>query len=187
MEIERRLTCEKVTIEPDSKRASGYGAVFSSNSEDLGGFIERIAPGAFDNALNDDVRALFNHDPSLILGRTVSGTLSLSVDERGLKYDIDMPDTTYANDLRESLKRGDVDQSSFGFTVKNDSWDEVDGQLVRTILEVNQLFDVSPVTYPAYPDTAAAVRSMDKRNESILEKKNELEHEAREREIVLMG
>ena len=140
----------------------GYGSVFNSLSENLGGFREIIAPGAFDDALEHDVRALFNHDPNHILGRTTSGTLRLSVDERGLHYDIDMPDTSVARDLMVSIQRGDVNQSSFGFTVDEDSWEEDDeGRVVRTIHKVKRLFDVSPVTYPAYPETSTAKRALD--------------------------
>jgi HK97 family phage prohead protease len=137
----------------------GYAAVFDEFSEDLGGFIERIAPGAFTETLKSaDVRALWNHNSDYPLGRTKSGTLKLGEDKRGLAFEVQVPDTQYGRDLVVSMKRGDVDQMSFAFGVKKDNWEQVDGQVIRTLLEV-ELYDVSPVTYPAYPQTSAAVRS----------------------------
>merc|ERR1712167_189744 len=101
----------------------------------------------------DDERALFNHNPDLILGRTIANTLNISVDEKGLRYEFDAPDTTIGNDLLVSLKRGDITQSSFGFIVEEDSWDnDKEGKVIRTIEKVSRLLDVSPVTYPAYPE-----------------------------------
>ena len=118
----------------------------------MGGFKEIIAPGAFDDVLGDDVRALINHDGNLILARTTSGTLQLSTDEMGLRYEFTIPETSYGKDLAVSMERGDITQSSFAFTVSDDSWETIDGEDVRTITKVARLFDVSPVTYPAYPD-----------------------------------
>lgn len=138
----------------------GYAAVFNQLSENLGGFRERIAPGAFTKALSDDVRALFNHDPNIVLGRTRSKTLRLSEDKKGLAIEIDPPSTPAALALMESMRRGDVTQMSFGFQTVKDSWEVVDGEPVRTLIEA-RLFDVSPVTYPAYPQTEVALRSLD--------------------------
>ena len=142
----------------------GYGSVFNTRSENLGGFREVIAPGAFDSVINDDVRALFNHDHNFVLGRTKSGTLSLAVDEKGLRYEITPPDTQTVKDLLiEPLRRNDIDQSSFAFSVARggEEWDEdEDGVIVRTITKFSRLYDVSPVTFPAYPDAGAAVRSL---------------------------
>lgn len=153
------------TAEDAAPVISGHGSVFNTRSENLGGFREVIMPGAFDDVLNDDVRALFNHDPNFVLGRTISGTLTLEVDERGLKYEILSPNTQTIRDLLlEPLKRGDISQSSFAFRVARDGeeWDEDDeGVVVRTIHKFKQLFDVSPVTYPAYPEAGAATRAMD--------------------------
>ena len=101
----------------------GYGAVFNSESNDLGGFVEYIAPGAFDGRLEDDVRFLINHD-GLPLARTTNNTLRLSVDERGLRYEADMPETTLANDLITLLRNGTISQSSFAFTVEDDSFEK---------------------------------------------------------------
>lgn len=145
----------------------GYAAVFDSLSENLGGFREKIAPGAFDAVLGDDVRCALNHDPSLLLGRSTSGTLRVSLDSIGLRYECDPPDTQVARDLMVSMERGDIDQSSFRFMVDEDSWDEdEDGRVVRTIKKFKRLIDVAPVTYPAYPDTSVAQRSLDVWRES---------------------
>lgn len=168
-EIERRfIDADEAGIEvraADDEAAgtvTGYAAVFDSLSEPMGGFRERIAPGAFDDVLADDVRALFNHDPNHILGRTRSGTLRLFTDERGLGYEITPPDTQGARDLMTSIKRGDVSQSSFAFRVDEENWDEdEDGLIIRTIAKVRRLYDVSPVTYPAYPDATVATRSLE--------------------------
>ncbi|WP_391528494.1 HK97 family phage prohead protease [Photorhabdus akhurstii] len=145
-------------------RIVGYGSVFNSRSEPMWGFREIIKPGAFDDVLNDDVRGLFNHDPNFILGRASSGTLSLSVDERGLQYDIQAPDTQTIRDLvLAPMLRGDINQSSFAFRVARDGeeWYEDDeGIIIREISKFSRLFDVSPVTYPAYQEADSAVRSM---------------------------
>lgn len=148
----------------DGKRITGYAAVFNSLSEDLGGFREMVMPGAFDRCLRGapDVRCLFNHDPNLVLGRTRSGTLRLSADSSGLKFDCDIPDTQAGRDVRESIRRGDVDQCSFGFIVNGQNWREEDDgsglpQSIRELTDVD-LFDVSPVTYPAYPQTSVSAR-----------------------------
>lgn len=148
---------------------TGHAAVFDQLSENLGGFREKIAPGAFDGVLNDDVRALFNHDSNLILGRTAAKTLELSVDTTGLKVDFSIPDTSYGRDLIVSLERGDINQMSFGFKVEEEEWneDETTGAVIRTITKVKRLFDISPITFPAYPQTDVAKRSMDEWKESI--------------------
>lgn len=141
----------------------GHAAVFNTLSENLGGFREQIAPGAFDDVLADDVRALFNHEDSKILGRTAAKTMRIGVDAAGLTYEIDPPDTQYGRDLLVSLERGDITQSSFGFrvAVNGDSWGEnADGVLIRTITKVARLYDVSPVTFPAYPATDSAKRAL---------------------------
>jgi HK97 family phage prohead protease len=161
MEIERRTYT--ATIEKGEERnVKGYASVFGKQSQDLGGFREIIAPTAFEGRLDDDVRALFNHDSNLILGRTTSKTLRLFVDSEGLGYDVDFPNTSYANDLLESVKRGDITQSSFAFTVREDEWLYEDGEIVRVVHRADKLYDVSPVTYPAYTDATAAMRSLDK-------------------------
>ena len=161
--IEKRVTEIRMTAaENESRKIEGYAAVFNSDSEDLGGFIERIAKGAFSEAIKkSDVRALFNHDNNMILARTKSGTLKIYEDENGLKYEFEAPNTTAGNDVLEMIKRGDISQSSFGFTVENDDWEQRDGKTYRTITKVKRLYDVSPVTFPAYPDATVAVRKLD--------------------------
>ena len=145
--------------EDKKKHVVGYAAVFNKLSEVLWDFREQIAPGAFSATLKkDDVRALFNHDPNYVLGRNKAKTLKLSEDENGLVTDIDPPDNQWARDLSVSIARGDINQMSFGFQVLKDSWEHKKGQpSVRTLLEV-KLFDVSVVTFPAYPQTSAGVR-----------------------------
>lgn len=137
----------------------GYAAVFGQLSDELGGFREKIRPGAFATSLEqDDVRALWNHDANYVLGRRMAGTLSLEEDEMGLRVLIVPPDTTWANDLITSMARGDVNQMSFGFKTRADSWEQSEAGTVRELLDV-QLFDVSVVTFPAYPQTSAEARN----------------------------
>ena len=147
--MERRTTTQRADV--NGQTIAGYAAVFNSPSEDLGGFIEYIAPGAFDSVMNDDVRGFYNHDYNYLLGRASSGTLRLSTDERGLRYEIDLPNTTYANDLIELMRRGDVNQSSFAFMIESDSWSVKGKQNIRTITKISRLIDVAPVVIPAYP------------------------------------
>lgn len=142
----------------------GYAAVFDTPTTIRGAFgdyTERIRPGAFAKTIQEaDVRALINHNESLVLGRNKAGTLRLSEDQIGLRMEIDLPATSYARDLMASMGRGDINQSSFAFSPITQEWqraqtiDQVDE---RTLNEV-RLYDVSVVTYPAYPDTTSAVR-----------------------------
>jgi HK97 family phage prohead protease len=147
----------------DTPQIVGEAIVFNSNSEEIMGFTEQIDPHACDSVLaaNPDVRGLFNHDSNLILGRTTSGTMKLTLDTHGLQYSIDPPDTQCARDLMVSLKRGDVTGSSFGFIVARDQWtDNPDGSVTRRILELEELLDVSPVVFPAYPATSSGTRNL---------------------------
>lgn len=146
---------------------TGHASVFDEPYE-LWGFREQVSRGAFKKSLKEaDVAALWNHDPNVILGRNKSGSLRLTEDERGLYYEVDLPDTQAARDLYTLIQRGDVYQSSFAFEVVKESWDYPKGEAkdlpLRTIKEV-RLYDVSPVTYPASPstdvDVARAVRSL---------------------------
>ena len=158
------LNIEVRTKEDGKREVVWYPAVTERFSEDLGGFKEIIKRGAFRSAISkSDVRALLNHDSNFVLGRNVSGTLKLEEDENGLRAVADFPNTTYANDLIEVIERGDISQGSFAFTVdeKRSSWKkDKDGKTIREIEEVRELFDVSIVTYPAYPDTSIAQRSL---------------------------
>ena len=163
MPIERRTANEGVELreEGDTLTAIGYASVFDSLSQNLGGFVERVAPGAFRSTLKQaDVRALFNHEPDYLLGRTGNGTLRLSEDDRGLHYEVDLPDTTLGRDVATLLRRGDLYGSSFGFRVIDDSWSETeDGYPLRTLHEV-ALRDCGPVCFNAYPDASASLRSL---------------------------
>lgn len=164
-DIERRTIDVAMTIEKradEAPRIKGHAAVFNTLSQNLGWYREMIAPGAFSDAVkSDDVRALWNHNPDHVLGRNKAGTLILSEDERGLAIEIIPPDTQLARDLMTSIERGDVTQMSFAFSVRpnGQSWgQDDDGNDVRTLTNV-RLYDVSPVTYPAYTETDVAVRS----------------------------
>ena len=167
MEQERRTIEVELRVErreDGPPKIRGHAAVFNSLSEDLGGFREQIAPGAFADAVKtDDVRALWNHNPDFVLGRNRSKTLRLSEDTKGLSIEIDPPDTQFARDLLVSIERGDVSQMSFAFSVRanGQNWGkDDDGKVVRTLTNV-RLYDVSPVTFPAYTQTDVAVRSME--------------------------
>jgi len=160
--------CELRAVERDDGSNAppmivGYAAVFGMRSDVIGGsFVEEIAPGAFDDVLQQDVRGLFNHNPNYLLGRTKSGTLRLSVDSRGLRYEIDPPDTQTVRDLvLTPLARRDMSGSSFTMRVIEDEWREEGDLIVRTIKRIAELRDVGPVAFPAYPDATAAQRSLD--------------------------
>ncbi len=161
----------------------GYGSVFNTLSNELGGFREIISEGAFDGRLEDDVRFLINHD-GLPLARTTNGTLRLSTDERGLKYEAKVANTSLGRDLIELMRNGTINQSSFAFVVEDDSWEVKDGMNVRTINKVSRLYDVSAVTYPAYEEASVALRSMEawKQQEEEKVMKDNLEKEKEERE-----
>lgn len=142
---------------------TGYCARFNSASNVLGGyFIESIARDAFDDTDMTDVCALFNHDASRLLGRTANGTLRLSIDDMGLRYEVDMdPDDADCALVMRKLKRGALKGASFAFTVANDDWAQRDdGVWLRTIKAIDTLFDVGPVTYPAYSAATSAMRSL---------------------------
>jgi len=148
-----------VEEEGRSPRIEGYAAVFDQRSEDLGGFVEEIDPGAFARTLREaDVRALWQHNVGYVLGRMRSGTLRVWTDQRGLRFEAEPPDAQWARDALVTMRRGDVDQASFGFWTRMDHWSNEDGEIVRRLLDVD-LFDVSPVTFPAYPQTSAQVRA----------------------------
>ena len=143
-------------------RLSGYGAVIGQVSEDLGGFREIIAPGAFDGVLDrGDQVVEFNHSDLALLGRKSSGTARFKVDERGLHYEVDLPDTGAGRDVGELVRRGDVVGSSFRFIVDTDKWEMKDGEELRTIVKVAEVFEAGPVVSPAYPDTTVAERGLE--------------------------
>lgn len=141
----------------------GHAAVFDSWSETLGGifpFKEKVRKGAFAESIGrDDIRALFNHDPNYVLGRNRAGTLELVEDDVGLRVRITPPGTSLARDITTSIRRGDISQMSIGFVVEDDEWSSKDGIDTRELKKV-RLFDVSPVTFPAYTATDVGVRAM---------------------------
>lgn len=166
MQHERRsYTLDRLAVvrSDDKPKLVGHAAVFEQEAEIWGMFREKVAKGAFRRAIaEDDVRALWNHNPDVVLGRNRAGTLKLSEDDVGLAVEIVPPDTQAARDLLVSMERGDVTQMSFGFMIKKQQWEEeTEGKVLplRTILEV-ELFDVSPVTFPAYPQTDISVRDV---------------------------
>ena len=179
--------------EDESRHIEGYGSVFNSRSLDLGGFQEIIAPGAFDGVIErSDVKALLDHNAErgiLARSRNGKGSLSLELDERGLKYSFDAPHTNLGDEVVEGLKRGDYSQSSFAFTVESESWTkEEDGSYLRTINKIGNLYDVSIVANPAYTDTSVALRSLDafKAQEETQipeEVKEEVKEEPQEEEV----
>jgi len=168
--IERRTVSlselRAVDTEGEEPKIIGYAAVFNTVSEDLGGFREKIAPGAFKEVLKkSDTRALFNHDSLYVLGRKSAGTLKIKEDEKGLHAEITPPATRWAQDLMLSIERGDITGMSFGFRVDpgvGDTWEKrEDGVPLRTLVNISDLLDISPATFPAYPDTSVALRSME--------------------------
>lgn len=170
--IERRgvASSERAIEEGEDKKIRGVASVFNSESRDLGGFTEVIDRHAFDDVLesNPDVTCLWNHNSDDLLGRTSSGTLRLWTEDDGLHYEVDPPNTTLGNDMRELLKRGDVNGSSFAFTVDDEdqTWeDRDDGSTLRTIKKVSGLFDCSLVTVGAYDEASVALRSLEQRKE----------------------
>jgi HK97 family phage prohead protease len=154
--IERRYTSGEVEVRQRGSETviEGHAAVFEKLSQNLGGFVERVMPGAFTKTLQEaDVRALYNHDENLVLGRNKAGTLELSEDDTGLYYRITPPNTTYARDLMTVIERGDVSQSSFAFMAIDEEWGFSEQDFPRRDLLQVHLVDVSPVTYAAYLDT----------------------------------
>lgn len=154
----------EIREEGEGKRLKGHAAVFNEWANIGGWFEERIIPGAFkDSIKEDDVRALFNHDANFVLGRNTAGTLSMAEDKTGLAVDIDPPDTQFASDLMTSIGRGDINQMSFAFRVIEEKWIAgEDKELDKREIIKAQLFDVSPVTYPAYTGTDIALASRSK-------------------------
>lgn len=150
---------------PESRIVEGYALVFNKESRDLGGFTEIIDPSSLDGVIDrSDILCLLNHNEEkglLARSKFGKGSLSLSVDETGLKYRFEAPNTALGNELLEGLKRGDITTSSFAFTIENDKWEKRDnGTYLRRITKFKELFDVSPVYKEAYPDTSVACRKM---------------------------
>lgn len=160
----RNSNNEITPILPESRTVSGYAIVFNSDSNDLGGFIERIEPTSLDGVVEkSDVLCLLNHNEDRgILARSNKGegSLTLEIDEIGLKYTFEAPNTALGDELLEGLRRGDISTSSFAFTVGKDSWSKMEnGTYLRTINSINELFDVSPVYRAAYDATSVKADS----------------------------
>lgn len=146
----------------DIPRIEGYASVFNE-SADLGAFTETIDREAFNEVMGDDVRMLFNHDANFPLARSRNGegTLEMRLDDRGLFFSFPVGPQQYAQDLHESIKRGDIDQASFAFTVDQDEWEQRDdGSIHRHITRIGSLIDLSVVVFPAYEATAVVARSL---------------------------
>lgn len=159
--MERRslATAPELRAGDNGKTIAGYAAIFNDVADIGGSFREIIAPGAFSDTLDDDIRALVDHDSGRVIGRSKAGTLRLNEDGKGLAVEIDLPDTTDGRDLVVSLTRGDISGMSFGFRVTHDEWDETGDIPTRTIRAV-ELFEVSAVAFPAYEGTELALRSL---------------------------
>lgn len=151
----------QVRQDADERKLRGLAIAFGAESVNLGGFVEYVAPEAVDRTLREalDVRALVDHDTAKVIGRTRAGTLSIRKTRAGLEVVIDPPNTSYAQDIIESVGRGDVSGMSFGFRTLADEWDFSGDTPVRTITDMI-ISEVSVVTFPAYPDTSVAVRSL---------------------------
>ena len=163
-------------------KVSGYAALFDTDSRDLG-FRETISKRAFDGRLEDNVILTFNHDPNLILDRNIGGTLKLSVDETGLRYDAILPNTTTGNDVAELMKRGLLYESSFAFTVEDDEWSKDGDTTRRQINQIGRLVDVSIVGVGAYANTDVALRSKEAfETETIKEEVAEIKVEQKQEE-----
>ena len=165
---------------PESQQVEGYALVFNSESNDLGGFKEIID--------NSDVLCLLNHNEDKgVLARCNkgNGSLKLTVDERGLKYTFEAPNTALGDELLEGLRRGDISTSSFAFTVGSDNWEKrQDGTYLRTIKKIKQLYDVSPVYHAAYDATSVNTRGLDSLKE---QEKKEIEDYYKELENKING
>ena len=162
-----------VSLDNDSRILSGYAAVFNSESKDLGGFTEMISPTAFEGVIErSDVFAVLDHDRNKVLARSKmgKGSLELNIDEKGLQFRFESPNTTLGNDVLSMVKRGDLTDASFCFTVEDENWQKrEDGSYLRTINKIGDLFDVSVCYNGAYPEsyTEVALRSLDKFKEEL--------------------
>ena len=192
---ERRILAEFRVHDEGGKfpALEGIAAPFGKLSEDLGGFRERIEPGAFSASIRGerrDVAALREHNPELLLGRQSAGTLEMRETAEGLHVRIYPPDTELGRSTVESVRRGDLKKMSFAFKTENDRWERVKGQDIRVLVDLDT-FDVSAVAFPAYPDTVVAQRSLLAWRDSLSNEEEakaalELEYEHRNR-IIDMG
>lgn len=188
--LEIRSTEEIKAVDNEKMIVEGYALRFNTLSNDLGGFVETISPQALKDADLSDVRCLIDHDSSKVLGRTTSDTLKLKVDDTGLYFRCQLPDTSYSRDLYENIRLGNINQCSFGFILDEDG-DTIekrdDGLFKRTLNKIRSLFDVSVVTYPAYNDTdvAPALRSIEEIKDKEKEEIRKREEEQRKKNELL--
>ncbi|MGI8511397.1 MAG: HK97 family phage prohead protease [Solirubrobacteraceae bacterium] len=159
---ERTVDVDVEALDTRGRTLHGYAAVYGAESGDLGGFRERIAPGAFSGVLDADVRCLLNHDPCQVLGRTKSGTMRLADELRGLRFECDLPDSPLGENVRAAVSRGDIDGASFRFKVGQEHWD---GDM-RTVRTVAELFDITVATYGAYPAASVELRTRPENTEN---------------------
>lgn len=163
MKITRSVFDAEIELraDEDKKTLAGYAAKFESLSVPLFGFREKIRKGAFADAIKkNNIRALWNHNPDFVLGSTKNGTLQLQEDSKGLRFDLELPDTQAGRDAAVSVSRRDVDGMSFSFEAKKQEWDEKDEKnVIRTLIEVD-VKEISPTAFPAYPATKVVARSV---------------------------
>jgi len=165
--MEKRSINYEFRAMPESRTIVGTATVFNS-AYDMGWYDEEMSADVFKNSDFSDVVALFNHDANMVLARTKSGTLKLNLTGNALEYSFEAPNTSLGNDLLEMVKRGDVYQSSFAFSVEAEDWQEREGMKPKRVIRgIKKVYDVSPVTYPANPDTMVAKRSYDEKKGSI--------------------
>lgn len=157
----RFLPMSEIRAEQDAMKIGGYFVVFEDETRLWDGIYEKVSRTALDNTLDNDIRCLFNHDTAKVLGRNKSGTLTLKVDEKGLFGEVDInPNDIEAVSVYEKVKRGDIDQCSFGFNIRKESFEEREDGLHFTLEDID-LHEVSIVTFPAYPNTEVSARSKD--------------------------
>lgn len=175
MQLEQRiLTIQEMEIrktENDKNVIGGYAAKFEQLSEDLGGFREKIRKGAFSKSLGErGVLAFWNHNSDIVLGNTDNNTMKVWEDEVGLRFELEMPDTNSGDDAFKIIKRGDAKGVSFGFRTDVDEWDETNrNDIIRTLIDV-RLYEVSPTSMPAYPQTNVSVRSLEEHRNEVEQK-----------------
>lgn len=166
IEIRSHGSLEIKAAEDSPGIIEGYAAKYNKLSENLGGFVEILLPGSLRLIPEQDqIKAFYYHDTHKPLGSLDKGTLKLTFDDVGLFYSIVLPDTQTGRDLAVSINRGDIRQSSFGLIVHKENWKEENGTLIREVVEA-EVFEVSPVVYPAYPDTSVALRNLKQFSES---------------------
>jgi HK97 family phage major capsid protein/HK97 family phage prohead protease len=177
---QRTVDVDVGALDTRGRTVHGYAALYDQVSDDLGGYKEKIAPGAFAGVLDADVRALLNHDPNEVLGRTKSGTLRLFDEPKGLRFELDLPDSPLGQNMRTAISRGDLDGASFRFEVGDESWE---GD-TRTVRSVKALHDVTLATYPAYPSTSIELRTKPTTKQEAPKMDNDIKDEAVEEAVL---